>query len=205
MVVLGASVSMVALGCNRNASIPMSLDTLHPAPDTFGIHPPAVETTRIAGDTNVPALPPIVRAVDPARLAAFLPPMVGWTPLGELQKELSVRDSINLSRAWQIYTNGIDTVTIQINDLAYVPSLYAPYQKYKGIYLEDNNTERSETTSIAGFQAVQTVEKKTAHSEIVIFPGNRYVVVLTEAGSNDVNDLRRIAQSINLRGLEALQ
>lgn len=203
--VLCASVSVIAFGCNRTASIPMSVDTLHPVPDSFGLKAPVVETTLVTGDTNVPALPPIARAIDPTQLATFLPPMTGWKAFGELEKELSVHDSVNLSRVWQSYIMGGDTVTIQINDFAYVPSLYMPYQKYKGTYLEDNNNERVETTNISGFQAAQTVEKKSMHTELLVFPGNRYVVVMTESGSNDINDLRRVAQAMNLKGLQALQ
>ncbi len=199
------TLSVAWIGCNRTASIPMSLDTLHPSPDTFGMKPPAVETTKVTADTGQLALPRITRAVDPGQLAAFLPPMVGWTPQGELQKELSVRDSMNLSRVWQTYIMGADTAIVEINDYAYVPSLYAPYQKYMGTYLEDNNTERVETTAVSGFRAVQTMEKKVPHAQMVIFPGNRYVVVISENGTNDVNDLRRIGESLNLRGLAALQ
>ncbi len=164
-----------------------------------------MDTSRAKADTARPALPPIARAVTPDRLAEFLPNMTGWATQGELQKELHIHDSINFSRAWQAYTSGTKTVTIQINDFAYVPSYYTPYQKYKGTYLEDNNNERVETTTISGFPAIQTMEKKSPHAEIVVLPGNRYVVVIVEDGENDVNEVRRIATSINLKGLETLQ
>ncbi|HZK76474.1 MAG TPA: hypothetical protein VFD13_06155 [Candidatus Kapabacteria bacterium] len=183
----------------------MSLDTIRSSSDTFTMQSSSIDTTPAKPDTAKLSLPPIARAVVPDRLAAFLPPMLGWTPSGDLQKELQVRDTFNLSRAWQDYTMGSKTMTIQINDFAYVPSLYAPYQKYKGTYLDDNNNERVETTAISGFPSVQTMEKKTPHAEVVVFPGKRFVVVIVEDGENDVNEVRRIAASINLKGLESLQ
>lgn len=192
-------------GCNRQGSIPMSLDTIRASSDTFTTQSSSIDTTRTKTDTTNSALPPIARAIAPERLAAFLPPMPGWTPQGDLQKELQVRDTFNLARAWQAYSMGPKTVTIQINDFAYVPSLYAPYQKYKGTYLDDNNNERVETTTISGYPAVQTIEKKIPHAEVIVFPGKRYVVVIVEDGENDVNEARHIAASMNLKGLEALQ
>ena len=186
----------------------MSLDTIRASSDSFSLRT-SIDTMHSRADTVTqtvaPTLPPIARAIEPARLAAFLPPMPGWTPSGDLQKELQVRDTFNLSRAWQAYTMGTKTMTIQINDFAYVPSLYAPYQKYKGTYLDDNNNERVETTTISGYPAVQTMEKKSPHAEVIVFAGKRYVVVIVEDGENDVNEVRHIAASINLKGLEALQ
>ncbi len=204
--VLGLAGILFLLGCNRQGSVPMSLDTIRSSADSFGVNPPPLppDTARTV-DTGAQAMLPIARALDPAQLATFLPPMPGWTPDGQLQKELSVRDTTNLSRTWQLYTQDSKTVTVQINDFAYVPSLYAPYAKYKGTYLEDNNNERVETTTINGYPAVQTMEKQSPHSEIVVFPGKRFVVVIVEDGANDINDVRRIAASMNLKGLEALQ
>ncbi|MFI5201491.1 MAG: hypothetical protein ACHQNE_03810 [Candidatus Kapaibacterium sp.] len=184
----------------------MSLDTIRSSSDTFTMRSSSsIDTAQAKVDTSKSSLPPIARAVAPDRLAEFLPNMTGWVTEGELQKELHVQDSINYSRVWQAYSTGTKTVTIQINDFAYVPTYYASYQKYKGNYLEDNNDERVETTAISGFPAVQTMEKKTPHAEIVVFPGNRYVVVIVEDGENDVNEVRHIAASMNLKGLEALQ
>jgi hypothetical protein len=191
-------------GCHRSGSLPMSLDTIRASSDSF-VTRTSVDTNRPKPDTTGLLLPPMARALDPARLAAFLPPMPGWTPQGDLQKEQQVRDTSNLSRAWRAYTMGTKTMTIQINDFAYVPSLYAPYRKYKGTYLDDNNNERIETTTISGYPAVQTMEKKTPHAEVIVFPGKRYVVVIVEDGENDVNEVRRVAASINLKGLESLQ
>ncbi len=196
--------SVSVISCNRRATVPMSLDTLGPSAEPLTPKPPAAETISVA-TTLQPALPPIARAIVPERLAGFLPNMPGWATQGELQKELHIQDSINFSRVWQVYTMGTKTATVQINDFAYVPSYYAPYQKYKGTYLEDNNDERVESTTISGYPAVQTMDKKAPHAALTIFPGNRYVVSISEDGADNINDVRQIGKSMNLNGLDSLQ
>lgn len=180
----------------------MSMDTLQPLGDS--IVQQKQDTSRIS-DTTAPPLPPMAKAVDPAQLQAFLPSLPGWTPQGEIQKEIQIRDNFNRSRVSETYVNGPKKLKIQIDDFAYVPALYAPWAPFRGNYLEDNNDERTETTTIAGYHAVQSAMKKLQHVEMTVFPGNRYVVTIAEDSTNDINEARQIAQSMNWKGLEALQ
>ena len=115
-----------------------------------------------------------------------------------------MHENFNRSRAALNYVNGSKKLKIQIDDFAYVPYLYDPWQKFKGTYLEDNNNERTETTTIAGYPAVQTMEKKTPHGEIMIF---REIDMSFghEDGADNINEVRRIAEAVNLKGLETLQ
>jgi hypothetical protein len=147
----------------------------------------------------------MAKAIDPNRLAQFLPKIAGWVPSGELQKEIQIRDNFNKSRAAQTYTQDQKKVTIEINDFAYISSLYDPWQKYQGSYLDDDNNARTETTTIAGYRAVQTMQKHMPQSEITVFPGKRYVVTILEDGAENINEARKIAASIDLKGLELLR
>jgi hypothetical protein len=49
------------------------------------------------------------------------------------------------------------------------------------------------------------MEKHEPHAELTVFPGTRYVVQITMDGAETINDVRRIAESMDLKGLEALQ
>jgi hypothetical protein len=163
------------------------------------------DTAKAKADTTHPTLPPIAKAIEPNRLAAFLPKMIGWNPVGELQKEIQVRDTFNRSRVSQSYEMGTKKVKVQIDDFAYVPYLYAPWTKFKGTFLDDNNDERTETAMLGNYRIVQSMEKKDQHGEITVFPGNRYIVTITEDGAENINEVRKIAESMDLKGLEILQ
>ena len=188
-------------GCRHNEQLPMSMDTLRPPPDTLA--KPTLDTTKAKADTS--NLPPIAKAIEPDRLALFLPTLSGWTHEGDTLKEIQIRENFNRSRVALNFVNGTKKLKIQIDDFAYVPYLYDPWQKFKGIYLDDNNDERTETTTIAGYRAVQSMDKKEPHGEVTLFPGSRYVISIIEDGADNINEVRRIAESMNLKGLEMLQ
>jgi hypothetical protein len=149
-------------------------------------------------------LPPVATPVEPDRLASFLPQLDGYTP-EDVQKETRIRPNMKVSKATRVYKNGDKKVTVTINDYAYVPSQYLPYEQYRGEYLQDDNVERTESTRISGYEAVQTWLKKENRAEITLFPGKRYVVQLTADGMNDVSEARRVLDAMNLSGLEDLQ
>jgi hypothetical protein len=190
-------------GCRRNESLPLLMDSLHSSTDTTTTPKPAQDTSKAKADTST--LPPMAKAIEPDRLATFLPNLPGWTPQGDTIKEIQVHENFNRSRAALNFVNGGKKLKIQIDDFAYVPYLYDAWRKFKGIYLDDNNDERTETTTIAGYRAVQSMEKKEPHGEITLFPGNRYVVSIVEDGAENINEVRRIAEAMNLKGLESLQ
>ncbi len=197
------AVILFFVACSRRAEVSLPLDTLKPAGDTAGMTAPHKDTSQAKSDTNT--LPPMAKAMEPDRLASFLPKLSGWTPSGEMEKEIQVRDNFNRSRIAQTYTLGAKKVKVQIDDFAYVPYLYEPWQKFKGTYLDDNNDSRTETTTVAGYRAVQSMEKKEPHGEVTVFPGSRYVVSVVEDGADNINEVRRIAESMDLKGLETLQ
>ncbi len=200
-----STISILSDGCRRNESLPLLMDSLHSSTDSTTIIKQSQDTSKAKADTIASNLPPMAKAIEPDRLAAFLPNLPGWTPQGDTIKEIQVHENFNRSRAALNYVNGSKKLKIQIDDFAYVPYLYDPWQKFKGIYLDDNNDERTETTTIAGYRAVQSMEKKEPHGEITLFPGNRYVVSIVEDGADNINEVRRIAEAVNLKGLEALQ
>ena len=195
----------IASGCRRNDQLPSSLDSLRPITDSSALRPPARDTIQLKTDSTQSALPPMAKAIEPDRLATFLTAPPSWTAQGEIQKEIQVRDNFNRSRVVETFVNGTKKLKIQIDDFAYVPYLYDPWQKFKGTYLDDNNDERTETTVIAGYRAVQSIEKKEPHGEITLFPGTRYVVSIIEDSAANINEVRRIAEQMNLKGLENLR
>jgi len=198
--VIIASVS----ACRKSELPPMSMDTIRPAGDT-ALQKAANDTSQAKTDSVHSNLPPMAKAIDPDRLATFLPNMPGWTTGGDVQKELQIRENFNRSRVTQTYTKGSKKVKVQIDDFAYIPYLYDPWLKFKPPYLDDNNDERTESTTLAGYRAVQSWEKKEPHGELTVFPGNRYVVSVVEDGADNINEVRQIAESMDLKGLEGLQ
>jgi hypothetical protein len=191
-------------GCRRNEQLPTPLDSLRPLVDSAVIKASATDTAHKA-DSLRSNLPPMAKAIEPNRLALFLTAPPGWTAQGEMQKEIQIRDNFNRSRVTQNYVMSGKKLKIQIDDFAYVPYLYDPWQKFKGTYLDDNNDDRTETTVIAGYHAVQSMEKKEPHGEITLFPGNRFVISIIEDSAQNINEVRRIAEQMNLKGLENLQ
>jgi hypothetical protein len=201
-----ASLLLLVADCNSNPHPQMALDTIRTSSDSTETATDTIRTRDTAKiDTMHAGLPPMAKAIDPSRLAQFLPKMAGWTPSGELQKEIQIRDNFNKSRAAQTYTQDQKKVTIEINDFAYVPSFYEPWQKYQGTYLNDDNNARTETTTIAGYRAVQTMQKHIPQAEVTVFSGKRYVVTVLEDGAENINEAHKIAASIDFKGLELLQ
>jgi hypothetical protein len=147
--------------------------------------------------------PPIATPLEPDRLAAYLPSLDGYTA-EEVQKETRIRSNMKVSKASRVYRNGDKKITVTINDYAYVPSQYLPYEQYRGEYLQDDNVERTESTRIAGYEAIQTWLKKENRAEITLFPGKRYVVQVNADGMNDVSEARRVLDAMDLTGLEGL-
>jgi hypothetical protein len=148
-------------------------------------------------------LPPIVSPLSPYLFHAYFPTLEGYSA-SDIDNETRIRPNLKISRASRTYKNGDKTITITINDFAYVPSQYAPYAQYRGEYLQDDNIERTESTRISGYEAIQTWLKKENRAEITLFPGKRYVVQVTADGVTDVSEARRILDGMNLTGLEGL-
>lgn len=204
--VLFALLALSFAGCQRNPEpLPLSFDSLKPGIDSTAIRRSADSAIKAAADSAKSALPPMAKAVEPAKLAQYLPKMAGWGLSGEMEHEFQIRDNFNRSRVAQTYTSGAKKVRVEINDFAYVPYLYEPWQKFKSNYLDDDNIARTETTIVAGYHAVQTMEKHDPHASVSVFPGNRYVITITMDGAENINDARRIAESMDLKGLESLQ
>ncbi len=161
-----------------------------PAPDT---------SSRVATAPLTPVDP-----LEPDRLASFLPSLDGYTA-EDIQKETRIRSNMKFAKASRVYKNGDKKITVTINDYAYVPSNYLQYEQYRGQYLQDDNIERTESTRISGYEAVQTWLKKENRAEITLFPGNRYIVQLAADGMNDVSEARRVIDGMDLSGLEGLK
>ena len=201
---IGFIILLIAGGCRREQQpLPLSMDTIRAGSDTSGLKP--ADTSHARVDTSKSTLPPMAKAVDPMRLMTYLPKMVGWSLSGEMEHEYQVRDNFNRSKVAQSYTMGAKKLKVEINDFAYVPYLYDGWQKFKGNYLDDDNTARTETTTIGGYHAVQTMEKRDPHASLTVFPGNRYVVTIVFDGAESINDARHVAESMDLKGLEMLQ
>jgi hypothetical protein len=161
-----------------------------PGPDTSSVEKPAA---------------PIPNPISPERLSDYLPAMSGFQQ-GELQKETRVRPNFKSSKVLQTYTSGDKKYTVEINDYCNVPFLYDPFAKFmEGDYLNDDNVERTETTTIKGFKAVQTWEKKNNRGNIFVFPGGRYVISIIGEGVANIGELRAVAESMDLGGLAVLQ
>jgi len=202
-ILCSALLAFACLSCRRNPEpLPLTFDSLKPG-DSTTVRP--ADTSKAVLDSVKSALPPMAKAIDPMRLSTYLPKLTGWSLSGEMEHEIQIRDNFNRSRVAQTYTLGAKKVRVDINDFAYVPYLYEPWQKFKGNYLDDDNVARTETTTIANYHAVQTMEKHDPHASVSVFPGNRYVVTITMDGADDINDARRIAELMDLRGLELLQ
>ena len=185
------------------------LDTMRPASSTAAKMPSQVDSTlaHIKPDTaHAPAteLPPIATPITPDRLGNFLPKLDGYT-LGEIETETKIRKDFASSKVGRTFTNDPVKLTLEINDYAYVPFLYQPFEQYKTRYLQDDNDERTETTEIGGYHAVQTWEKKGMRATIFLFPGKRFVVKLVADNIKDISAARAVLEQMDLRGLEHLQ
>lgn len=209
----GLAVCTALFSCrNNNQRVDDSLDTLitrttvPDKPSTKTKDTVVAQTPAATPDTakHPSDLPPMATPITPDRLAQFLPKMDGYLR-GELVRETKIRKNFNSSMVEQPYTKGDKKFTVQINDYAYVPFLYQPFEQFQGNYLDDNNDERTETTTIGGFRAVQTWEKKNHRSTIFSFPGKRYVVRLIGDNLTNVDEARAVLESMDLSGLSQLQ
>lgn len=207
--ILGLSM-LAVIGCNtgeREVTLSDTTTITHteserPSVPTTEPGTPQPDTQQTTSTTA--NLPPIATPLPPDRLASFIPNFDGYTA-EDLQTETRIRSNIKVSKAWRVFKNGEKKITLTINDFAYVPSQYIPYEQYRGEYLQDDNLERTEATRIGGFETIQTWLKKENRAELTIFPGRRYVVSLIADQMGSVDEARRLAESIDLRGLEGLE
>jgi hypothetical protein len=185
------------------------LDTMRPAAATAAKMPSQVDSTlaHTKPDTAhapISDLPPIATPITPDRLGNFLPKLEGYTP-GEMETETKIRKDFASSKVGRTFTKDPVKLLLEINDYAYVPFLYQPFDQYKTRYLQDDNDERTETTEISGYHAVQTWEKKGLRATIFLFPGKRFVVKLVADNIKDISAARAVLEQMDLRGLEHLQ
>lgn len=159
-----------------------------------------VSTSELKSD-----LPPATDPVSPDRLSSYLPSLDGYTA-EDVQKETRIRSNVRLSRATQVFKQGEKKFTVTVNDFAYVPSNYTPFEQFRsGSYLQDDSEERTEKTTLGGYEAVQTWLKKQNRAELTIFPGKRYVVQVVGDNLTSVNEARMIAEKIDLRAIEGAE
>ena len=165
---------------------------------------PRQDTTNTGGGSSS-ALPPPVEPLSPERLDDFLPKLDNMTA-EEVQHETRIRSNLRLSRASQVFRSGDKKFTVTINDFAYMPANYAPYEQFRtGNYLQDDNLERTELTRVSGYETIQTWLKKENRAELTTFPGNRFVVTVVGDNLADVREARMVLEQTNLRELEAQQ
>jgi hypothetical protein len=173
-------------------------DTMRPQPTTPVVHDSL--PTQPASD-----LPPVATPIPPEKLATFIPQLSGYQA-SEANKEIKVHKGENFSRASQSFTQGEKKFTIEINDYAYVPAHYAAYDSYlKEDYLHEDNNERTETTNVKGYRALQTWEKKSNDATVTVFPGKRFIVRVLGDNLSSLSEARTVMEQIDLMKLETLQ
>ncbi len=202
LVLFVALATVILAACRNQAKFDAPPDTLK-APTIGAIDSIAKDTAKHTDTVAKSDLPPMAKVVEPEKLIPFLPTLDGWHA-GDIDRELKVRDNFNSSRVGCTYTKDAEKISIDINDFAYVPFLYDPLKQYGATYLQEDNDERTETTTIKGYRAIQTWEKKDKHALIWVLPGKRFVIKVVMDGAKDVNEVRSFIEKMDLRGVEAL-
>jgi uncharacterized phage infection (PIP) family protein YhgE len=145
-----------------------------------------------------------ITTVDFEKLVDMLPAPAGWTK--EKPEGHQVSAPVALSVAEVRYSKGKSNAHVTVTDSALNQVFMMPFTMMLGMNYSEKSTSGYKKSTTYGTQpALEDWNSDSHHGEITLVVNKRYLVQVTGDGLDSMDDLKAVANSIDLNKLGALQ
>lgn len=146
------------------------------------------------------------KTVDPVnwrKLVPFLGKIKGWEALREASGSSVSTDQFKMSQARRSYKSNDKKLKIEIIDGGFFPMAYAGFKAMQNFQI-DSSEQLIKKTKISGFTTIEQFNYKRNRATLLILVAERFLVQLEEKNVKDTSEIKKIAESLELKKLAKL-
>jgi hypothetical protein len=127
----------------------------------------------------------------------------GWELQGEPEGSTVKSSMMKMSEAKADYKSGDKSLEVTIVDGSMAKMAFMGMGLMKGVEVQTSK-ETTRTTKVQGFEAVETFKHKDKDGQLTILVANRFVVTLEAKNVENIQELKDLADHLELKKLAAL-
>lgn len=137
------------------------------------------------------------------KLSAFLKDLNGWKSEGKAEGQtMKVADG-SYTVAYRSYSQGDKGLEITLVDGVGIKQAYEDYEELKA-EAGAGGPNPAKIVTVAGFPAVEIYEKESETATLMVLIRERFLLILDLEGATPKDDLKAIANQLDLKGLASL-
>jgi hypothetical protein len=191
----------VAAGCAKktatDTNVATKTGTVTTTTDNSPNGAPANVNKGNANDPGAPSGPVIKSTV----LAGFLPASIsGYEKKNPENTDMSMA-GMNYSVAKSDYISGDSKISVTIMDYNHNQGLAAAYSMFLNGFHVENDDEITESSKIGDYPGWISYKKKQNDGTVGVVVNNRIFVIIEASKASSIDDLKAIAQKVDLAGI----
>jgi len=138
------------------------------------------------------------------KLVPFLKDIKGWEAIDKAEGSTVTTQQFKMSEVEREYKSGDKTLEIKIIDGANFPMAYAGFKAMKNFQI-DTSEKLVKSIKIKEYPAVEEIEFNRKEARLLILIGDRFLVQMEENNVKNADELKKIAEILELKKLENLK
>ncbi len=144
-----------------------------------------------------------VQPVAVEKLIPFLKELQGWKAEGPAEGQTMKSAQGSYTLAFRSYTQGDKGLELTLIDGAGVPQAYEDYEDLKA-EVDAKGPNPAKSVTVGGFPGVELFENESETATLMLLVKERFVLILDLDGATAKDDLKALANQLDLKGLAAL-
>lgn len=137
------------------------------------------------------------------KLVPFLKQLQGWNAEGPAEGQTMNSPQGSYTLAFRSYVQGNKDLEVTLIDGAGVRQAYEDYEDLRA-EASANAPDPVKLATVAGFPAVEVFEMESETATLMVLIKNRFLLILDLDGATAKDDLKPLANQMDLKGLAAL-
>jgi hypothetical protein len=158
-----------------------------------------LEDSAVSQDKPKAAVQPV--AVE--KLIPFLKDLQGWKAEGPAEGQTMRSGQGSYTLVFRSYEQGDKGLEVTLIDGAGVPQAYEDYEDLKA-EVEAKGPNPAKSVTVGGFPGVELFEKESETATLMVLVKERFLLILDLDGATPKDDLKPLANQLDLKGLAAL-
>ncbi len=144
-----------------------------------------------------------VQPVAVEKLIPFLKELQGWKAEGPAEGQTMKSAQGSYTLAFRSYAQGDKGLEVTLIDGAGVPQAYEDYEDLKA-EVDAKGPNPAKAVTVGGFPGVELFEKESETATLMVMVKERFLLILDLDGATAKDDLKPLANQMDLKGLAAL-
>lgn len=137
------------------------------------------------------------------KLIPFLRELSGWKAESPAEGQTMKSPQGSYTLVFRSYAQGDKGLEVTLIDGAGVPQAYEDYEDLKA-EVEASSPDPVKLVTVAGFPGVEVFESESETATLMVLVKDRFLVILDLDGATAKDDLKPLANQLDLKGLAAL-